>query len=181
MDCQNKVGLETTSFALLTLDGKSQAPGDPLSTDPNKFALLPGETFLTVIVTVRDTADGLLTVVEDLTTGQTGFMTASIANSFAQVVFDPHATTCTSRPYAYHPMYATSGEHSRVPWAAHSYNVAFSDEIGHFNYCDVQDNSIIPGLGACLSSPVEAETDPMTGKHNDGDDFALFRLSLPLQ
>ena len=33
-------------------------------------------------------------------------------------------------------MYATSSEHTRVPWAAHSYNVAFSDEIGHFEYCD---------------------------------------------
>ena len=22
-----------------------------------------------------------------------------------------------------------------MPWAAHSYNVAFSDEIGHFEYC----------------------------------------------
>jgi len=176
MDCQNKVGLETTTFALLTLDGKSQAPGDPLHNDPNKFAVLPGETFLmnsgdTLVVTVRDTEDGLLTMVQDLTTGQTGFMTASIANGFAQIVFDPDATTCTSRPYAYHPMYATSSEHTRVPWAAHTYNVAFSDEIGHFNYCDSQDNSIIPGLGACLSSPVEMETDPNTGKHNEVDDF----------
>jgi hypothetical protein len=33
-------------------------------------------------------------------------------------------------------MYSTSSEHTRVPWAAHSYNVAFSDEIGHFEYCD---------------------------------------------
>ena len=32
-------------------------------------------------------------------------------------------------------MYSTSSEHTRVPWAAHSYNVAFSDEIGHFEYC----------------------------------------------
>ena len=176
LDCQNRVGLETTSFALLTLDGKSQAPGDPLSNNPNKFAVLPGETFLmnpgdSLRVTIRDTDDGLLTMVEDLTTGQTGFMTASVANGFAQIVFNPHAPTCTSRPYAYHPMYATSSEHTRVPWAAHTFNVAFSDEIGHYNYCDVQDNSIIPGLGACVSSPVEAETDPKTGKHNEVDDF----------
>jgi hypothetical protein len=38
-------------------------------------------------------------------------------------------------PYVFHPMYATSSEHTRVPWAAHSYNIAFSDEIGHFEYC----------------------------------------------
>ena len=176
-DCQNKVGLETTSFALLTLDGKSQAPGDPLSHDPNKHAVIPGETFLmnpgdTLIVTIRDTEEGLLTMVQDVTTGQTGFVIASIANGFAQIVFNPHAKTCTSRPYAYHPMYATSSEHTRVPWAAHSFNVAFSDEIGHFNYCDSTDNSILnPGIGACVSSPVEAETDPTTGKHNEADDL----------
>src|SRR6266478_489078 len=141
IDCQQKVGLETTAFALLTLDGKSQAPGDPLNNDPNKFAVLPGETFLmnpgdTLLVTVRDTEDGVLTQVDDLTTGQTGFMTASKANGFAQIVFNPAAKTCSSRHYAYHPMYATSSEHTRVPWAAHSFNVAFSDEIGHYNYCD---------------------------------------------
>jgi hypothetical protein len=174
VDCQNKVGLETTVFALLTLDGKSQAPADPLNNDPNKQSVLQGETFLmnpgdSLVVTIRDTADGLRTTVEDLTTGQTGFMTASTANGFAQIVFDPNAKTCTSRPYAYRPMYATSSEHTRVPWAAHSYNVAFSDEIGHFNYCDVQDGSIIPGLGACISSPVESEA--VKGTHNEVDDF----------
>ena len=42
-------------------------------------------------------------------------------------------------------MYATSSEHTRVPWAAHSYNVAASDEIGHFQYC-----STIPGRGRGL-------------------------------
>jgi len=36
-------------------------------------------------------------------------------------------------------MYATSSEHTRVPWAAHSYNVSFSDEIGHFEYCNAVD------------------------------------------
>jgi hypothetical protein len=101
-------------------------------------------------------------------------MTASVANGFAQIVFDPDAKTCTSRPYACHPMYATSNEHTRVPWAAHSFNVAFSDEIGHYNYCDKQDNSIISGFGACLNSPVEAETDPKTGQHNEADkDYEL--------
>jgi hypothetical protein len=125
-----------------------------------------------LIVTVRDTEDGLLTMVQDLTTGQTGFMTASVANGFAQIAFDPEAKTCTSRPYAYHPMYATSNEHTRVPWAAHSFNGAFSDEIGHYNYCDKQDNSIIPGFGACLNRPAEAETDPKTGQHNEAGDLA---------
>src|SRR2546425_498277 len=32
-------------------------------------------------------------------------------------------------------MYSTSSEKPRVPWAAHSYNIAFSDETGHFDLC----------------------------------------------
>ena len=54
----------------------------------------------------------------------------------AHVRFEPTSTTCHVEPYAFHPQYATSSEHTRVSWAAHSYNVAFSDEIGHFEYCD---------------------------------------------
>jgi hypothetical protein len=46
--------------------------------------------------------------------------------------------------------------------------------LGNFNYCDQQDNSIFPGFGACLSSPVEDEIDPQTGQHNGVDDFAFF-------
>ncbi len=49
-------------------------------------------------------------------------------------------------------MYATSSEHTRVPWAAHSYNIAFSDELGHFEYCA----TVASEGGACTS----------TGKHD---------------
>jgi hypothetical protein len=49
--------------------------------------------------------------------------------------------------------------------------VAFSEEIGHFNYCDIQDNSVTPGKGACLKSPLEAEVGPQTGTRNEADDL----------
>jgi hypothetical protein len=63
-------------------------------------------------------------------------MTASPANGFDQIRFDPTGTSCQGIPYAFHPMYSTASEQTRVPWAAHSYNVAFSDEIGHFQLCN---------------------------------------------
>jgi hypothetical protein len=69
-------------------------------------------------------------------------MTGSIANQFGQVKFAPSPSTeCTNIPYAFHPMYSTSSEHTRNPWAAHAYNIAFSDEIGHFEYVCSQVNS----------------------------------------
>jgi hypothetical protein len=45
-------------------------------------------------------------------------------------------------------MYATSSVHTRVPWATHSYNIAFSDEIGHFEYC----NTVAFEVGPCTST-----------------------------
>ena len=61
-------------------------------------------------------------------------------------------------------MYATSSEHTRVPWAAHTYNVSFSDEIGHFEYCNVAD----PATGLCTSP---GASDP--GGFDD-DDYGCF-------
>jgi hypothetical protein len=77
-------------------------------------------------------------------------MTASIANRFGQVKYAPDPSKeCTNIPHAFHPMYSTSSEHTRVPWAAHSYNIAFSDEIGHFEYCNQVDSN-----GNCIQAGV---------------------------
>jgi hypothetical protein len=59
------------------------------------------------------------------------------------------ATSCTATSYAFHPMYSTSSQHTRVPWSAHSYNIAFSDEIGHWEYCDKINSS-----GTCIVAGV---------------------------
>lgn len=52
-------------------------------------------------------------------------------------MFDPTGTSCTANPYDFHPMYSTASEKTRVPWAAHSDNIAYSEEIGHFDMCTV--------------------------------------------
>jgi len=51
-------------------------------------------------------------------------------------------------------MYSTSSEATRVPWTAHSYNTAFSDEIGHFEYCGVAD----PNTGNCTQAAGAGQT-----------------------
>ncbi len=171
-DCNEKAGVEYVNFAFITTSGVAHAPADPTTVfQPPFAAITPNpstDLFMNsgdqLIVDMHDTPAGFQVVIRDLTTHQTGSMTASIANGFAQVKFDPSAATCTSIPYAFHPMYATSSEHTRVPWAAHSYNVAFSDEIGHFEYCNAAD----PNTGGCATPGV---TDP---KGSDSDDFPCF-------
>ena len=87
-------------------------------------------------VTMHDTPQGLRTDLVDLDTGQRGSMTASPANGFAQLKYDPTGSSCQEIPYAFHPMYSTSSEKTRVIWAAHSNAIGFTDEIGHFQNCN---------------------------------------------
>ena len=75
----------------------------------------------------------------------------------------PSAATCALTPYTFHPMYSSSGPDTRVPWAAHSYNIAFADEIGHFEYCSAVD----PATGNCTAPGATDGT-------LDNDDTACF-------
>ena len=166
-DCLNKVGIEPANFAFITKSGAPHAPAAPLSLTLGSFTPNPTtDLFMdagdAIDLSIHDSADGLVVAIDDLTKGESGSMTASVANGFAQVNFQPTAATCSQTPYAFHPMYATSSEHTRVPWAAHSYNVAFSDEIGHFEYCAKANKN-----GGCIQ-PGGSD------KHKDGDDVGCF-------
>jgi len=140
--CLNQVGIEPANFAFITTDGVPQTAADPLNPDVvTKFTPDPDHALFmnpgdNITLSMFDTTKGLRVVIHDRTTGANGEMTASKANGFRQVVYAPHAANCKSRPYAFRPMYSTSSEQTRVPWAAHGYNVAYSDEIGHFGYCN---------------------------------------------
>jgi hypothetical protein len=98
-------------------------------------------------------------------------MTASATNGFGEVQFAPTGSRCNNIPYDFHPMYATSSTETRVPWAAHSYNVSFSDEIGHFEYC----NAVLAS-GSCRTAGVSEPN----GK-TDGDDDFCFPASASLR
>src|SRR5436305_7584697 len=186
-DCRNQVGLEPANFAFLTTDGLAQTAADPLNPDMNgKFGVFPGKTFQMqpgdrLVLTIRDTPDGLQAFVEDLTTHTTGSMTASVLNGFAQVNFDPdtdpqHPKTCSSTPYAFHPMYATSSEHTRATWTAHTYNISFADEIGHFEYCNAVDQEGGNCIQAGADDAAGVDADDQQGSCFSGDFLALFGL-----
>jgi hypothetical protein len=169
-DCLNTVGIEPANFAFITLSGTPHAPPGPLDQTLGTFTPDPStDLFMNsgdeLTVDIHDGSAGLTTIIHDQTTGQTGAMTASEANGFAQVLFEPDSATCHEAPYAFRPMYSTSSEHTRVPWAAHSYNVAFSDEIGHFEYC---------------SAVSEEGGDCIAGGDGDDDDTGCFSAAFSL-
>lgn len=139
--CAAKVGIETFQFAFVTKSGKSQAPANPLDSTLATFTPNPRQDLFMnsgdkLRLSIHDTADGVQTQINDLSNNKSGSMTASPANGFTQIQYDATGSSCNAIPYAFHPMYSTASEQTRVPWAAHSYNVAFSDEIGHFQFCN---------------------------------------------
>src|SRR6201986_546913 len=61
-------------------------------------------------------------------------MTASVANGFGHILYTPSSSTCQEAPYAFHPEYSTANVRGNT-WSIHTYNVAMSDELGHFENC----------------------------------------------
>ncbi|HYV79377.1 MAG TPA: hypothetical protein VE979_14700, partial [Streptosporangiaceae bacterium] len=158
--CNNYIlgGPEPINWAYITKSGVSQAPANPLATgtfsapnlsavnpDYNKDLLMsPGDR---IRIYMHDTPAGFRVDMSDLTTGQHGSMTASVANGFGHILYQPNSTTCNMAPYAFHPEYSTANPRGNT-WSAHTYNVAFSDEIGHFENClqiDANFNCTTPG------------------------------------
>jgi hypothetical protein len=183
-DCLNNhflVGEEPVNWAYITKSGHSQAPANPLSLsdDPNLTGLTPdlSKDLLMnpgddLVVHLHDTRAGFRVDIKDLTTNGHGSMTASKANGFGHVLFQPNAKTCHVAPYAFHPMYDSAVSRGNT-WSAHTSNVSFSDEIGHFEYCDAIDAN-----GTC--------TDPGAGDAalDEDDQFCLdgsqFNALIPL-
>jgi hypothetical protein len=116
--CQNAAffGIEYLNFAYITKNGIPDGPPGPLFINNDTFTLTantllynPGDVLR---VRLQDTPNGLLISITDLTSGESGSMTASAKNGFAQVRFDPTGTDCDpsthNLPTDFHPMYATS-------------------------------------------------------------------------
>ena len=170
-------GTEYVNFAFVTHSGRPIGPPNPLQfnpltsgnpTRPNVLFMRAGDH---ISVNLHDTSQGLRAVLVDRSTGQTGSMTASAANGFGQIKYAPTGTSCTEIPYNFHPMYSTSSPQTRVIWAAHSYNIAFDEEIGHFDYC----TAVTSTLGCSGQEGIPGDRAP-----TDGDDTACFPASASL-
>ena len=126
---------EPVNFAYLQTNGVPAGPPSPQLTDvntflPNRHTLMinPGDT---LVVSISDPPQGFTTVIRDLTTHQTGFMTASAANGF----MNTNIADCSGTPFTFHAEYSTAKQQNQVPWAALEGGVLMQQEIGHSEVC----------------------------------------------
>ena len=98
---------------------------------PNRHTLMfnPGDVLVT---SISDPPQGFTAVVRDLTTHQTGFMTASAANGF----MNTNIADCSGTPFTFHAEYNTAKQPNQVPWAALEGGVLMQQEIGHGEVCN---------------------------------------------
>lgn len=173
--CQAQVGgAELDNYAFVQLNGVPTGPPNPLDATlatftPNSQTMLMNQGDK-VSVTVQDSPGGLNVQLFDFGTRQLGTMTASAANGFGQMVFAPNPSTeCQVTPYTFHPMYSTSSLQTRSTWTAFPYNVAYSDETGHFQLCSQVDTT----TGECTG----LEGAPGDQEPADADDYYCFAPS----
>jgi hypothetical protein len=132
---------EPVNFAFLQRNGVPAGPPSPQLADvstftPNHETLMMNQGD-TVATTIRDTPQGLLASVTDLTTHQTGSIVASGKNGFMNTNYK----TCAGTPFNFHPEYNTAKQQNQVPWAALEGGVLMQQEIGHFETCSSVTNS----------------------------------------
>ena len=132
--CNNNC-IEPVNFAFMQTNGVPTGP--PAPQDPNSATFLgssktlkmnPGDVLK---VSISDPLSGLLVKVQDLTTGQSGFMQASAKNGFANT----NMSDCSGTPHTFHAEYSTAKKQNEVPWAALEGGVLMEQEIGHFEAC----------------------------------------------
>ena len=127
---------EPVNFSYLQTNGVPTGPPSPQLSDlssltPNANTLLiNGGDVLQVSIT--DPARGFTTTIRDLTTHQTGFMTASAANGF----MNTNIADCSGTPFTFHAEYSTAKQPNQVPWAAAEGGVLMEQEIGHSEVCN---------------------------------------------
>jgi len=173
---------EPTNFAFIQKDGVPTGPAGPqvatfASFNPNADTLLmnPGDTLKVHIFDAALAGGGhaLEVHINDMTTGESGFMQASAANGYMATKIG----NCKGVPFNYEPEYSTAAQGNIVPWAALQTDISTQFEIGHFTPCsslsDLSTNFGLDFITAgdpfflTCNSPYESPTDS-TGGNPEG-------------
>jgi hypothetical protein len=183
--CSAAIGtLEPFQFAYLTKGTSglgANGPANQWDANFNTYTPGPNNLFMNggdkLTVHMFDTTAGFKVIVNDASNGQSGAMIAGPANGFAHPALGS-GNQCDV-PYAFHPMYSTSTPATRVIWAAHSYNIAYSDEIGHFQVC----SPVTVGVyGSCsgTENPDSGAAEPVDFDDGGCLNGAAFTFLVPL-
>jgi len=136
---------EPTNFAFIQKNGVPTGPAGPqvatIATDtPNEDTLLmnPGDQLRVHIFDAALSGGGhaLEVHIDDITTGESGFMQASAANGYMAT----NIGNCKGIPFNYEPEYSTAAQGNIVPWAALQTNISTQFEIGHWTPCSSLSN-----------------------------------------
>jgi len=126
---------EPVNAAFVQTNGVPTGPPSPQlatvnSMLPNAHTLLmsPGDVLQ---LSITDPSQGFTATIHDLTTGQTGWMTASAKNGF----MNTNIGTCDGTPFTFHAEYSTATVSHGIPWAALEGGVLMAQEIGHSEVC----------------------------------------------
>ncbi|MGA3153777.1 MAG: hypothetical protein ACLPN6_14420 [Streptosporangiaceae bacterium] len=151
---------EPVNFGFLQTNGVPTGPPSPQLADVSTF--LPNDKTLLInqgdllAVSITDPAAGLTATIRDLTTHQTGYMTASAANGF----MNTSITNCDGTPFTFHAEYNTAKIGNRVPWAALEGGVLMEQETGHSEAC-----------GSLANRDPFSETYPNGQSYSDPDTY----------
>jgi hypothetical protein len=158
--CNNNC-IEPVNFAFMQTNGVPTGPPNPQKATVNTFTpnghtlmMNPGDV---VVTSISDPPQGFTAVVRDLTTHQTGFMTASAANGF----MNTNIADCSGTPFTFHAEYNTAQQQNQVPWAALEGGVLMQQEIGHGEVCNSvahQDPAVNPSGGIGFTDPQVFDT-----------------------
>ena len=136
---------EPVNFAFIQKNGVPTGPAGPGDTDfdssvNNSDTLLmhPGDK---LVIHMYDAPapgvtgalggnDAFKVVIDDLTTGQSGFMQASAANGFQYVDMN-----CNTALANFQPEYRTASVKNVVPWGADAVDISEAVETGHMEIC----------------------------------------------
>lgn len=140
---------EPVNFAFIQRDGVPTGPPGPASTTnatftPNAQTLLMNQGD-DITVTMHDTPHGLINMLTDNTTGQSGYMVASAANAFQSL----DVQTCAPTNFSFHPEFSTARLHNVVSWTFLQANIGIAYEIGHFETTDNDADE-----GTCFTGPL---------------------------
>jgi len=144
--------VEPVNFAFIQRNGVPAGPPGPNTSNgatftPNQQTLMmnPGDVIRTHMFdgSIGHGQHAFEVTINDLTTGQSGFMVASAANGFMNTsIFD-----CSSRPFNFQPLFNTARVANSIGWSVLISGILNQFEIGHFVPCSRVTGPVGQGAG----------------------------------